>query len=278
MEHLFKRIVPLSSPQDRSRSMSELLTDPDYSKRFLLGLRNVYSDPWMEGVSIVTCTNKPHFRRNLFLNYRNQSWKKRELIIILNKDDMDIKEWREMGNSYDNVSIYQMPQNKSLGYCYNFAAEKARYDYIATFDDDDHYAPNYITDLMHAFRYTDADIVGKLAYYLYFKSNHILAIRNHTEEYKYLDAESFLDGGKKIVRRKVFEKVRYRDISNCEDVYFSTDSMKQGFKLFSTDKYNLVYLRRMSKANHTWKVKDRSLLKLCSVVKKTIDYKNIVSI
>ena len=84
--------------------------------------------------------------------------------------------------------------------------------------------------------------------------------------------------GKKIVRRKVFEKVRYRDISNCEDVYFSTDSMKQGFKLFSTDKYNLVYLRRISKANHTWKVKDRSLLKLCSVVKKTIDYKNIVSI
>ncbi len=41
MEHLFKRIVPLSSPQDRSRSMSELLTDSDYSKRFLLGLRDM---------------------------------------------------------------------------------------------------------------------------------------------------------------------------------------------------------------------------------------------
>lgn len=158
------------------------------------------------------------------------------------------------------------------------AVEKARYDYIATFDDDDFYAPHYLTDLMHAFQYTDADIVGKLTYYLYLETKQILAIRNKFQEYKYLDADSFLDGGKKIVKRKVYDHVRNRDVSINEDVYFCQDSMEKGFKIFSADKYNLVYLRRSNKDSHTWKEDDDTLLGWCSVAARTKRYKSRVII
>ncbi|NTZ16646.1 glycosyltransferase family 2 protein [Paenibacillus sp. JMULE4] len=278
IERLFKSIVAIKSAEDEKKSISELLDIPDYGKCFLMGLRDRFSKGPMEGVTMITCTNKPDFIGNIFQNYQNQCWSIKELIIILNRDDMDVHRWKRRAKRYDHVSVYQLPQEASLGYCYNFAVEKARYDYIATFDDDDFYAPHYLTDLMHAFQYTDADIVGKLTYYLYLETKQILAIRNRFQEYKYLDADSFLDGGKKIVKRKVYDHVRNRDVSINEDVYFCQDSMEKGFKIFSADKYNLVYLRRSNKDSHTWKEDDDTLLGWCSVAARTKRYKSRVII
>ncbi|HDR3908615.1 MULTISPECIES: glycosyltransferase [Bacillus] len=266
IEHMFKRIVRLKSKMDRNKAVSELLKVPEYNKEFLLRLRTEYSTNKTENVSVVTCTNKPQFIENIILNYINQTWINKELILILNKNDLDIHYYQEKTTQYKNIFIYQLPEETSLGRCYNFAAKKTNYDYIATFDDDDFYAPNYITDLMHAFQYTDADIVGKLSYFIYFEDKEILAIRNPYQEYKYLDSTSFLDGGKKIVKKKVLDTVQYRDVSLLEDVYFCQDSIEKGFKIFSADKYNLAYLRRINKENHTWKEQDDTILKWCSVV------------
>lgn len=276
IERLFNGIVTLNSEKEKNEDISKLLTKPEYSKVFLLGLREKYFNKQMESVSIITCTNKPHFMKNIFQNYRNQSWPKKELIIILNRDDIDINKWRKKAEKEKNIFIYQLPQEKSLGYCYNFAVEKCNSDFIATFDDDDYYAPNYLTDLMHAFMYTDADIVGKLTYFLYLESRNILTIRNQFQEYKYLDANSFLDGGKKIVKRKVFDHVQYRDVSLLEDVFFCQDSIEKGFQIFSADKYNLAYVRRGNKLNHTWKEKDSTILKWCSGITYTNRYKTSV--
>lgn len=273
IQQLFKNLVSFKSKEDRNKTVSELLTIPEYNKKFLLGLREKFSDKSAEHVSIVTCTNKPHFMENIILNYRNQTWINKELIIILNRNDLDINFFRKKAEHHKNIFIYQLPEETSLGNCYNFAAEKANYEFIATFDDDDYYAPNYLTDLMCAFQYTDADIIGKLTYFIYFEDKKILALRNSFQEYKYLDVNSFLDGGKKIVKKKVFDSVQYRDVSLLEDVYFCQDSIQKGFKIFSADKYNLAYLRRMNKENHTWKEQDDTILNWCSVVTDKPPYK-----
>lgn len=279
IEQLFKTIVPLKSIEDQSKSLSDLLAIPDYSKKFLLGLRDKYSKVAMESVSIVTCTRKPHYITNVFNNYRNQVWSKKELIIILNRDDMDINKWKKEAEQYKNIFIYQLPEEMSLGQCYNFAVEKTHYDYIATFDDDDYYAPNYLTDLMYAFQYTSADIVGKRAYYAYLDAKRLLVLRHAGEEYKYIEDDLFIDGGKKIMKRKVFDFVQYRDVSNLEDVYICQDSIKKGFKIFSADKYNLVYVRSANKDDHTWKGEDDIILRwLCTAIARTNDFKKRVTI
>ncbi|HHB1655998.1 glycosyl transferase [Bacillus cereus] len=276
-QHLFKKIVTFKSKEDRNKTVSELLKIPEYNKEFLLGLRKRLSKNAKENVSIVTCTNKSQFIENIILNYINQTWINKELIIILNNNDLDINYYQSKAHRYKNIFIYQLPEETSLGMCYNFAAKKANYDFIATFDDDDFYAPNYVTDLMYAFQYTDADIVGKLTYFIYFEDKKLLALRNVSQEYKYLDSNSFLDGGKKIVRKKVFDSVQYRDVSLLEDVYFCQDSLEKGFKIFSADKYNLAYLRRINKDNHTWKEQDDTILSWCTVVTDKPPYKpNII--
>jgi glycosyltransferase involved in cell wall biosynthesis len=279
IEQLFKMMVPLNSKDDQSKSLSDLLAIPDYSKLFLLGLRDKYSKVEMESVSIVTCTRKPELIKNVLKNYRNQVWSKKELIIILNRDDMDINKWEKETEKDKNIFIYQLPEETSLGHCYNFSIEKTNYDYIATFDDDDYYAPNYLTDLMHAFLYTDADIVGKRAHYAYLEATRQLVLRHEAEEYKYIEADLFVDGGKKILKKRIFDHVQYRNVSNLEDIYICQDSMQKGFKIFSTDKYNLVYVRTANKNNHTWKGKDDEILRwLCTVIAHTDNYKKLVTI
>ena len=276
IEQLFETFLPIY----RKVEISELVDNPGSRKCFMTKLREICAKEEMKSTSIVTCTNKPHCIDNIFQNYQNQVWGKKELIIILNRDDIDIYKWEKKAESYKNVYIYQVPQEKSLGYCYNFSVEKANYDYIATFDDDDYYAPNYLTDLMHAFLYTDADIVGKLTYYTYLEEKQLLILRNPFQEYRYLDDRlSFLDGGKKIIKRKVFDQVQFRDISNLEDVFMSRDCMKKGFKIFSTDKYNITYMRNANKDYHTWKENDDKILSWgCSIIGQTNDYKTSVII
>ncbi len=56
----------------------------------------------------------------------------------------------------DNVSIYQLPEEKTLGECLNFGIEMAQYDIVAKLDDDDYYSPYYLTEAMEVFTTTDA--------------------------------------------------------------------------------------------------------------------------
>lgn len=46
-----------------------------------------------------------------------------------------------MAKKLRNIHVYRAPQHHSLGACLNHAVKKAKYSYIAKFDDDDYYAP-----------------------------------------------------------------------------------------------------------------------------------------
>lgn len=41
-------------------------------------------------VSVITCTIREEYIENVFKNYEQQLWKDKELIIILNKDTMNL--------------------------------------------------------------------------------------------------------------------------------------------------------------------------------------------
>ncbi|MDF3003379.1 MAG: family 2 glycosyl transferase [Bacillota bacterium] len=221
-----------------------------------------------KGVSVITCTNKPIFMNNIFKNYQNQAWSIKELIIILNKDNMELKKWQSKLKGAPNIFIYQLPEQLSLGDCLNFAVDKTKYDYIATFDDDDYYGPQYISQMMSGFEKTGADIIGKKTHFTYFEKDRALYLRFPNQENKYVN---WVCGGKKIVKRKVYDRVRFHPISIGEDVQFCKDSWKQGFKIHSTDRYNFVYVRRANPLYHTWNA-SKALMKSCKFITFTDDY------
>lgn len=209
------------------------------------------------GVSIITCTNQSDFFMNILDNYRIQRYKRKELIIILNKDGVNLKEWRKKAAQYPHVTVYQVPERISLGQCLNCGICRAKYPLIAKFDHDDYYSPYYLREQVESLLRTRSPVIGKHACLVYLAASSKLIIRSPHEKHKFA---GFVQGGTLLFRRKVLKKVRFSDRSLGEDVRFLRDCTKNGFAVYATSPYNYVYVRRKDKSTHTWRVSDRRFL------------------
>lgn len=223
-----------------------------------------------QGVSVVTCTHLPDYMDNVLRNYAKQTWKPKELIVILNNDKLNRLEWKRKAAKYQNIRIYQLPERMSLGRCLNFGIRKAKYDFIAKFDHDDYYARRYLAAAMGNFQKKKADIVGKRTYFTYLEHKKLLIIRFPNREHKYVP---LVHGGTFVIKRNVFNSVKFSDRSVGEDVKFLKDCRKKGFKIYSAGKLYYVYMRRNNEKGHTWKINDGYLLKGSKIIGVTENFK-----
>lgn len=210
------------------------------------------------GVSIITCTNHPDFFMNILNNYRIQRYKRKELIIIINKDSINLKEWRRKAARYPNVTVYQVPERISLGQCLNCGICRTKYSLITKFDHDDYYSPYYLSEQVKMLRRTRSPVLGKHACLVYLEASKRLVLRSPQEKNKYV---GFVQGGTLLFRKKILKNVRFSDLSLGEDVKFLRDCTNKGYAIYATSPYNYVYIRRKDKRTHTWRVSDHRFLK-----------------
>lgn len=211
------------------------------------------------GVTIITSTIRPALINQIFNNFNRQKWAAKELIIIINKNDISMKRYNKKARQNRKIRIYRLDESKNLGACLNFGVSKANYNYIAKFDDDDYYSSHYIPETMRLFTNSDADLIGKRSCYFYFPHRKTLLLR-----------EPLVGNNKRCVRiagatimfrKRVFHKVRFpTKVRQGSDVGFIKGCLKYGYKLFTTSPYNFVAFRRTNRHSHTWKVSDKKLL------------------
>ena len=246
--------------------------NPNYSQSLLTGGQNtgraVYQPPSPPGVSIMTCTNRPSRMENVILSYLRQNYQPKELIIVLNNNSMSLKDWQLRVQGYPRIKVLQADERISLGECYNLAVGHTNFDFLAKFDDDDYYAPNFLIGEMAAFDYTCADIVGKLCRFIYLREISTLGFYE-ASQFSYVP---YVVGATMIVRKEVFNHIRFRDITLGEDSEFQKDCLQQGGKIFSVDKYNYVTIRHHSSEPHTFPLGDYAYLSYCLKTWKTRDY------
>ncbi|GHH99569.1 glycosyltransferase [Neobacillus kokaensis] len=223
-------------------------------------------------VSVITCTIRDEMIENVFDNYSSQLWKKKELIIILNKDSISIEKWKKKALDYENVSIIQLPEEKTLGECLNYGIEKSKYDFIAKFDDDDYYSPYYLTEAMDAFKNNHVHLVGKGSSYMYLPQEKLLFLRKIGNEDKL--GRSSLKGGTLVFKKEIYPKVKFQPRKAGTDAVFINDCIKKKYKIYATSKYNYVYIRR-EEQSHTYKINNDSIKKNSKFIGKTDDFKEI---
>ncbi|MDD3023369.1 MAG: glycosyltransferase [Syntrophomonadaceae bacterium] len=234
-----------------------------------------YSEREMQnGISVMTCTNRPSFIQNVFDNFCRQIHSWCELIIILNNNKMRIEEWANRAKCLRNIRVYQIDEDVSLGACYNFAVKQARYNYIAKFDDDDYYAPYYLSDAINIFKSIDADIIGKTSRFIYFEELKTLGLYYPIPEFSYV---KYVVGATMVIKREVFEVICFPDITYGEDSDFQTSCNANGFRLYSAGKSNYVTIRRASTHGHTFIMDDLTYLSYCKQLCRTDNYIDIIS-
>lgn len=256
----------------------EIFNNHTYSRRFnnildIIGVKKTASIN--EGVSVITCTNRPFALENILNNYITQNYLQKELIIIINKDSISLESWQDKVNDYKDIKIFKLSEKESLGKCLNYAVEQSKYPYISKFDDDDYYGPNYLIDSINAFKYTDADIVGKNTFYAYLEGLRLLVLRYPDMENRY---SKYIAGSTLTMKKDIFNFIHFHDISKSEDTKFLMDCLNMGIKLYSTDRFNHVVIRRADLNTHSWNISENEFMKKSKLIKKTDEFKSIVTI
>ncbi|MBQ8997868.1 MAG: glycosyltransferase [Clostridium sp.] len=230
---------------------------------------------YKEGFSIITVTNRDYCIENMINNFLRQNLKTKELIIVINNDNIDTEHIYKYINQSLNIHIYKLPENKPLGSCLNYAIEKSSYNTIAKFDDDDYYGPYYLDEAKHTFLKEGCSILGKQRTYYYLEKYKKLILKKNAIENDYVKS---LMGSTLCFKKDVFDKVKFEDISIREDYYFNKKCIKNGYKLYSTSKYNHLVFKHADINKHTFKSNIHTLINLCSDIKSNIKYEDCFNI
>lgn len=227
-------------------------------------------------ISIITPTFRGDCMENIFSNYLRQNHDKKEMIIILNNNSLDIEYYKKKAREYSNIKVLQMDENSTLGECRNYGINHSNMNYIAMFDDDDYYSPNYLSQAVDTFKTVDCDIVGKLTAFVYFESLKSLGIWNwNMYENKY--SPGVMDSSL-VFNRNILKKVAIPNIQYPELSVFQNNCLNYGIKIYSTDRFNYVFHRHpQSQIQHTWNKKEEEFLRESKIIKRdVVDYSKYV--
>lgn len=226
------------------------------------------------GVSIIICTHVSHYMDNIFNNYQRQAYPVKELILILNSNNLNRDAWEKKAREYANVRIFSLDESIKVGSCMNYAISQAKYDFIANFDHDDYYGSQYLFDYLEAAQVTDAGLFGKKTHYVYIEEEHIIALMHPGFENCYVD---YVDGNSVFARKSIFDVVKYID-NDTSDCQLSWDCQSKGIKIFSVNRFYFAYIRKNNINNHTWKIENDELLsQFCWVIGEVEDYVELVN-
>lgn len=212
-------------------------------------------------VSVVCASNRPQLLPAVIAHYNTQTYADKELVFVANSSDFTDEHLARLDAEVDYCRILRVDESASLGQCLNEALRVADGEYFAKFDDDDLYGAEYLADLMLAFRYSDAAVVGKQSYFAYLEGADETVIRFPGREF--CDAPRVV-GGTLVVDRSQIGGIEFAEIHGPgTDSRFIEAVREAGSAIFSADRYNFCQVRRVDPASHTWKINDTDFLKAC---------------
>lgn len=188
---------------------------------------------------LVTCIMPTANRQELMLKaiqyFLKQDYPYKELVII---DDSTESAIKFIPNLY-SIRYFYLKQSKSIGMKRNLACEKAAGNIIIHWDDDDWYAPNWISHQVKILLKSEADICGLNKIQCY-------SVRTDT---RYWTNESintkWLSGATLAYRKSFWKKHKFKDLQIGEDDDFVRNT---GARIFAHN-YHKGFLATVHSSN-----------------------------
>lgn len=250
----------LNSPQARDRmvheAQREIWSKHTYAHRAAKVFETVGMDiesPFLRtpSVSAICSTNRPTFVRNAIDSVAAQKHVTPELVLLTHgfqENETELRAYAE-DRGIENFTLLSSPQTESLGACLNKLVDATSGEVIANFDDDDFYGENYLLDSIHKMKFSNADLVGKFATYMYSEDDDMITLRNPGKENMFTD---FVTGATFVGRKELFVNNPYLPVRRGEDSRFLTSAEQAGARIFAGDRFNFMQIRGAH--THTWRI------------------------
>lgn len=213
--------------------------------------------PKLPTVSLLVSTIRPHQLDHVFRTVGLMKDVDVELVLLSHGFTIDPAQASRFANQYGvgNLVLLHQPESVPLGECLNHCVAASSGEVLSKLDDDDFYAPNYLSDLLYALNYSGADIVGKQAHYMYVASHDTTLLRFGEREHKFTHS---VMGPTITGLRKVFEDTPFEPLRSGEDSEFLSRVGAAGGRIYSADRFN--YAQYRGNKDHTWRVTDAELI------------------
>ena len=229
--------------------------------------------PKQPTVSVLMPTKRPENVARCLDNFKKQSYAEKELILILNNALFDLDTIRRDVESVPNVQVLHVDGRTTLGDCLNRGVDAASGEYIAKMDDDDHYGEHYLSDSVLAASFSDAEIVGKGLFFVYFEGGNTTGLFEWTMEHTFM---TFVTGGTLLIKADVFKDIHFESISVREDTDFQRAAFQAGCRTYSGDRYNYIRVRKQGTASHSDQTPDDEFLKRCRAQTPGLDFERVM--
>lgn len=225
----------------------------------VLQLAGVDTVPWGTSISVVVPTRRPGQVDHVLRVMAAQVHPDMELILVPHGFALDPQEMSARAAELGLAHVVVRPAEAclTLGACMNLGVSAAGGRYVAKVDDDNYYAPHYLSDLVRAFAYSDADVVGKWAHYVHLASSGATLLRFEKAEHRYTD---LVQGGTLLMPRDLAVRLPFEDLLRRVDTTFLEKVRRAGGRVYSADRFNFVSMRSASPEQHTWGIQDDEIL------------------
>lgn len=159
-----------------------------------------------------------------------------------------------------SVKSHRLDEAQSLGAGLNVGLRSSDARFVAKFDDDDYYGPNYLADMLRAHAYSGAAVVGKHSYYAHMGASDQMMLRFPYREFRY---SRTVAGGTLVIDRDQTGEQEFDHTSLGEDRAFLAQAYRRRLPVFAADRFNFVQSRA---SDNIWKLPDAEFIKDCLLV------------
>lgn len=218
------------------------------------------TSPTDQSISAVVPTKRPEQLASVWEFMERQVHPDVELVLVTHgfAPDPDLVAGLQERHPLNSFTIVEAGAELSLGALMNLGVEAASGRYVAKMDDDNYYAPHYLSDLVRAFSWTDAQVVGKWAHYVHIGGDDgptLLRFQDHEHRYVRL-----VQGGTILTPREVVRELPFEDLPRRVDTTFLEKIRAAGGSVYSSDRFNFVSTRTADASGHTWGISTDEIL------------------
>jgi hypothetical protein len=199
-------------------------------------------------VSVVLCTRRPEFLDFALRQIARQRDVDLELILTLHGIPADLPEVKAAVAGFDRpITVVEVPADVLFGAVLNHGIARACGRYVAKWDDDDWYGPDFLADMMLASSYTGAELVGCHAQFIYLGQIDLTIYRTARSEWM----GRWISGGTFVMERSALDSVGgFPLVPRHVDAALVDALSAAGARIYRA--HSLGYALHRRAAGHTW--------------------------
>lgn len=215
-------------------------------------------------VSVIISTKRKDYIEGFIEQANNQQHVNLQIILITHGFTLSKKEQKDMKKlSNFDITFVECDQNVSFGNCLNKGIDQIKFNYVIKMDDDDYYYPSFIIDLLLGLKYSQAEVVGKYAFFFYLEGENIVGQRRL--KYQYCSIAE-IKGNTMICKTETMKNYKFKDLSRHVDSDFLERVRENNRDIYCIHPYDMCVFRSGNKNSHTYQVNDSNFLRDANIL------------